>query len=135
MALIAFTWNPPPKQLRWFGCLWLPLALGGVAYGIASFPGRIALGAVAALSLVVGLAAPRLLRPVFVGLLLLTWPVGFVMSHVILAAIFFLVLTPTAWLMRVFGRKGLDLALDPKAASYWRPRQGRAPLPRYFDQS
>jgi hypothetical protein len=135
MALLAFTWNPPRKQLRWFGCLWLPLVLAALAYSVKAWPGRIAFAALAALSLVAGAAAPRLLRPVFVGLLLVTWPVGFVVSHVILAAVFFVVLTPTAWIMRALGRDTLSLGFDRQAATYWRPRQGRPPLSRYFDQS
>src|SRR5262245_41484527 len=134
MALIAFTWNPAPRQLRWFGCLWLPLCLGLGAYGVSSWPLRVGLAALAALSMVVGLASPRLLRPVFVGLLLITWPIGFVVSHVILAALFFLVLTPTGWLMRALGRDALHPGFDRKATSYWHPRPARSPLQRYFRQ-
>jgi hypothetical protein len=135
MALLTFTWNPPRKQLRWFGCLWLPLALAALAVSVKARPGQIALGALAALSLVAGAAAPRFLRPVFVGLLIVTWPIGFVVSHVILAALFFAVLTPTAWVRRAFGRDTLRAGFDRQAASYWWPRQGRPPLSRYFDQS
>jgi Saxitoxin biosynthesis operon protein SxtJ len=145
MALIAFTWKPTRGQLRWFGCLWLPLVFALIAWRplareAAGHRGEwdlaivAGLGALGLLSLVAGLAAPRLLRPVFVGLLIITWPIGFVVSHVILAALFFLLLTPTAWVMRAMCRDALHLAISRQAPSYWQPRAGSSPLSRYFNQ-
>jgi len=73
-------------------------------------------------------------RPVFVGLLVITYPIGFVVSHLILAALFFLVLTPIAWVMRALGRDALRLGFARDQASYWLPRQGPPPPSRYLSQ-
>ena len=134
MALLAFTWNPARSQLRWFGCLWLPLALGVAAWNVRSRPAAVTLAVIGLSSLLAGLLSPRLLRPVFVGLLVITYPIGFVVSHLILAALFFLVLTPIAWVMRALGRDALRLGFARDQASYWLPRQGPPPPSRYLSQ-
>lgn len=134
MALLPFNSNPSPRQLRWFGGVWLPLGLGYLAHATRSPPARVALLALGALSLAVGLVAPRLVRPVFVGLLVLSRPVQFVVSHVILAALFWGVITPTAWILRAAGRDGLNRGLARDATSYWIKRPARPPLSGYFRQ-
>jgi hypothetical protein len=49
---------------------------------------------------------------------------GFFMTHLILALIYYLVFTPVALLMRALGRDPLRLKHDRNAKSYWikRPR-------------
>lgn len=137
MALIAFNWNPTTSQLKWFGCLWFPLFLVMViVFGFKAFvtPPAVILAAVAVLSFVLGAAVPQLLKPIFVGLLLITFPIGFVVSHAVLAVLFFLFLTPMAFLMRVFGHDPLHLTFAREAPSYWVLRQGRSEMARYFHQ-
>jgi hypothetical protein len=139
MAIIAFNRNPTPRQLRWFGLAGLPLTLAGVAGALALkaiviAPLLVALGAVALLSLVAGLVAPRLLRPAFIAIALVTYPIGFVMSHVLVAILYFVFLTPLGLVLRLFGRDPLGLRFDREAGSYWKPRRGRAAVERYFWQ-
>ena len=138
MALIAFNWKPTLTQLRWFGCLWLPLFLIAISTVVmlkAAFTGLVfVLAPVALVSMLLGVVAPRLLKPIFVGLLLVTFPIGFVISHVVLAVLFFLLLTPVAVLMRFCGRDALRLRFERDARSYWIPRHGRASMWRYFRQ-
>lgn len=72
--------------------------------------------------LVVALTLPRVLRPfnrlwTKIGLLL-----GAVVAPVMLAAIFFVFVTPIGLLMRATGKDPLRLKLDPTATSYWIPR-------------
>jgi len=51
-----------------------------------------------------------------------------IMTPVVLGAIFFLVLTPVALVMRLFGRDALALKLDPVSLTYWKTREpGPAP--------
>ena len=139
MALIALNRSPTRRQLRWFGLVGLPLTLAGVAGALALksiviVPLLVALGAVALLSLLAGLLAPRLLRPAFVALALVTYPIGFVLSHVLVAILFFLFLVPLGLALRLFGRDPLGLRFDREAKSYWVPRHGRAAVERYFWQ-
>ncbi len=66
-----------------------------------------------------GLAAPRLLRPVYCAWMALAFAMGFVMTRVLLTAVFFLLVTPIGWAMRLSGR---DPMRRRPAASYWLPR-------------
>jgi hypothetical protein len=139
MAIIALNRNPSPRQLRWFGLVGLPLTLAGVAGALALksivvVGLLVALGAVALLSVAAGLVAPRLLRPAFVAVALVTYPLGFVLSHVLVAVLYFVFLMPLGLALRLFGRDPLGLRFDRQASSYWVGRRGRAAVERYFWQ-
>lgn len=86
--------------------------------------------AVAAAFLVAALAAPAVLAPLNrlwtqLGLLL-----NRVMNPLIMAIIFYLVITPVALLVRLSGKDPLRLRLDPSARTYWLPRQPPGPDPQ-----
>ena len=44
---------------------------------------------------------------------------GFIMTRVILTVLFYLVLTPTAFLLKLLNKDLLNLKLEPQADSYW----------------
>lgn len=92
---------------------------------IAAWPllndGAIRLWAViiAAVFFVCALAAPSLLKPLNrawfrFGLLL-----GKIVAPIVMAILFFIVVTPFAVVMRLFGRKPLALKFEQSASSYW----------------
>jgi hypothetical protein len=55
--------------------------------------------------------------------MVLTRPLGIVMTTVILAVVYFLVLTPLALLRRLGNRDPLDLRWDPRPReSAWKPK-------------
>ena len=79
--------------------------------------------------LILGLACPSILRPLNyiwmkLGLLLHT-----ITSPIILGALFYLVLTPFALIMRLFGKDLLRLRFEPVSGSYWLPRNPPGPTP------
>ena len=80
-------------------------------------------------------AVPALRRPIFRGWLWLAFPIGWVISHLLLAGVFFLTVTPIALLMRWVGRDPLDRTLDPDAPSYWEAYDPQGPASRYYHQS
>jgi hypothetical protein len=61
-------------------------------------------------------------------------PIGWVISHVILAVIYYLVLTPIGLLLRAAGRDLLARRRDPTAESYWIDRGAKPEVERYFRQ-
>jgi hypothetical protein len=136
MSLVRINRNPSGRQLAVFAAAWFALlALWGTAswvrgrHGVAE-----ALWVLACAAPLAGAASPRILRQVFVGLSYATFPVGFAVSHVVLAFVFFLVLTPIGLAMRVLGYDPLARRLDPAARSYWKSRDGTRPVESYFDQ-
>jgi hypothetical protein len=54
---------------------------------------------------------------------------GRVVNPIVLGAMFFLVVTPIGLLMRLFGKRPLQLRFEPQAKSYWIERAPRGPAP------
>ncbi len=62
-------------------------------------------------------------------------PIGFVVSFILLAAFYFLLLTPVALVFRLIGRDALGRRFDAVAPSYWVPHKPSEDMRRYFHQS
>jgi hypothetical protein len=138
MSLIQINTNPNRRELNQFGFIWLGfLALFGL---IAHFKFGLPLAArwlwVAAVVVpIIGWLVPGFMRVVFLGMSYLAWPIGFVVSHVVLAVVFYLVMTPIGFLMRLLGYDSMKRSFDPEAKSYWIERSAeRVESKRYFRQ-
>ncbi len=98
------------------------VALGGVSlwrhHGAVTTPGGVLLGA-GSLLVVLGFVAPRVLKPVYRVWMLLAFAMGFVMTRVLLTAVFFGVVTPIALLRRALGHDPMRRQRDPAATTYW----------------
>jgi len=109
--LIEIQWHPTGKQLRVFGVGGLfasavaALVLHFV-WGLAALWAIVVFAAGAALCLC-SLVSPRLTRLLYLGLTLVAMPIGFVVSFILLAAFYFLLLTPVALVFRLIGRDAL----------------------------
>jgi hypothetical protein len=138
VSLVGINRNPSRRELRQFGCLFLPAFLAFLAWGAVSRSGTWEVAAwligVALLSIAVGLWRPVALRPLFVGWLFVVYPIGWVVSHTILAILYYVVLTPVGLLMRLAGRDPMDRAIDPKASTFWVRHNPGAERARYFRQ-
>jgi hypothetical protein len=127
--------NPSARDLRQFGLLlagFVLLAgwLLGRRFDIA--PPWPLLGALSAVSFVVALARPTALRLVFLGWGTATWPISWVVSHVLLALVFYGILTPVGLLVRLSGRDPMQRKLEPAATSYWQRRPPPRDRKSYF---
>src|SRR5436305_1731572 len=115
-------WTPPTRTLRQFAGLWL-LFVGGLACWHGLVHDRVILAAVLAiLALAVGLLGlikPRAIRPVFLGCLIVTFPIGWVVSRLLLGVLFYGIFTPVALVFRVIGRDALQRRYRPDQSSYW----------------
>ena len=136
--MIPVNRNPTRSQLRWFAALVFPLFWGWIAFLVwkrAEWPRlAIAIAAVAVAISVAGLLSPAFMRRVWVAMMVGLSPIGWVMSHVILAVIYYLVLAPLGLALRLAGRDLLSRRFDPSAKSYWIDRAGELPVERYFRQ-
>ena len=136
MAIIEIDKNPSPRTLRLFGVLLglFFLILGGLLRwragpGTASTVLFVLAGALPLLYYLV----PPLRRPMYLGWIYLAWPIGLALSFVLLAAIYFLVLTPIGLFMRlVLRRDPMQRGFDASAATYWIPRTRQPDPERYF---
>jgi hypothetical protein len=93
--------------------------------------GFIGLGCVSALF---SLVFPRANLPIFVGLSLLAYPIGFVLSYVIMGALFFGLIAPVAIFFKLTGRDLMDRAYDPDASTYWSEPRSARERSAYFRQ-
>ena len=135
--MIEINWHPSRKELNIFAALWL------VFFSIVAFvvyrrfgSAQIALTivCVAAAVIVVGLAIPRWLRIVYLTWTLIGFPIGWLVSHAVLAAVYYGVVTPVGLLMRMFGRDPMCRRWDRERKSYWEPRPPRDDVQSYFKQ-
>lgn len=145
--MIEIDWRPDEGTLRQFGFIalfgfgflatiawfeWLVFSFGlGEARPIVAgvFAG------LAGLSALFSLLAPRANWPIYVGLTVLAYPIGFVLSYLIMGFLFFVMITPVGLFFRLIGRDALQRRFDPSASTYWadpRPRRGRESYFRQF---
>ncbi len=73
--------------------------------------------------LVLGAAAPAVLWPIQKVWMTVAVVLGWIMTRVILSILFYLVITPTGLLSRIFGKRFLDLDFGGKRDSYWIPKK------------
>jgi hypothetical protein len=136
--LIQINRNPTRSQLRWFAALVFPLFWGWVAFLVyrrADQPrAAIAIAAVAIAVSIAGLLSPAFMRKVWIAMMVGLSPIGWVMSHLILAVIYYLVLTPVGLALRAAGRDPLHRRLERDAETYWIDRREQPDVERYFRQ-
>jgi hypothetical protein len=98
------------------------------------------LAAVGLLSLLLGTSRPAWLRPVYVAWMAAAYPIGWLLAHLLLAAIYFLLITPIGLVLRLARHDPLARRFDREAQSYWTPRAystrrpDRTDRERYFSQ-
>ena len=137
MSVIEINRDPSAKDLRVFGVL-LPIFFGlvggivywrvtnsNIAYGIWGF---------GAIAVALYFLVPALRKPMYLGWIYLAFPIGWIISHVILGATYYLLMTPIGILMRLFGYDSMSRRFDDQADSYWKPRDTNIDSSRYFKQ-
>lgn len=137
MKLLQLERNPSPRDLRLFAVLFAGMSLlvahglrrHGVATGVAG-----AVAAAGGLVAVTGLARPPWVRWVYLGLSLAAYPVGWVVSHLLLAGVYYLLVTPIGLLRRLGGADPLRMRRAPPAGSLWLPGRPAPPPSSYFRQ-
>jgi Saxitoxin biosynthesis operon protein SxtJ len=144
-GLARLDWNPSAHTLRQFGFI----ALG--AFGLLAlmahqeaFMFRAGLGnarlavtwsllGVGVLSALFSIVAPRANRPLFVGLSVVAYPIGWVVSHVLLAVLFFGLFAPIGFLLKATGQDTLQ-PRESSAGTYWQKARRKRAVADYFKQ-
>jgi hypothetical protein len=89
---------------------------------------------VAAVIGVVGLVRPEAIRWLFVGWMIVVFPIGWVVSRVVLTLLYYGMVTPVALVFRLTGRDALALKPRPDAATYWAAKPQATDAARYLRQ-
>jgi hypothetical protein len=138
MSVVEINTDPTRRQLNQFGFIWMGfIAFFGVIalYKLHNPSLARGLWIAAVVVPIAGWIFPRFMRWVFLGMSYLAFPIGFVVSHVVLAVVYYLVLTPIGLLTRLFGYDSMKRRFDPETKSYWVERStAAADSKRYFRQ-
>jgi hypothetical protein len=145
--MIEIDWRPDDRVLRQFGGIalvgfgflaalaWWELFIFSFGLGEARPLVSGCFAALAGISAFFSLVAPRANLPIYLGLTVLSYPIGFVLSYVIMGFLFFVMITPVGLFFRVTGYDPLHRRFEPDATSYWtdpRPRRGKESFFRQF---
>jgi hypothetical protein len=137
MALIRFNKNPSRKDLNWFGILF------AVFFGFIGFlawrrPGSertaLVLWGIGAIIPAVYYAIPGLRRSIYLAWMYAAYPIGLVVSYVVLGLVYFFVFAPIGLVMRLFRHDPLQRAPDPARKTYWVEHRTGGDPSRYFSQ-
>lgn len=112
---------PDPQELRKFGFIFSAIFLGLFELLLPWLKDRpLPLWPlyIAAPIVLLAIVWPVALGPFYKGWMKFGLIAGAINTRIIMSAIFFVMLTPTAWLMRALGKDLLALRLDRAAGSY-----------------
>ncbi len=138
MSMIEINWHPRHKELRNFGLIAL---IASVTISLLLYllkdPGIqwiLAITGTGSAIFLCSLISDELTRIIYIVLTLITLPIGWVMSFIMLAIFYFLILTPLGLVFRLTGRDPLHRKFDSRTESYWLKRQPPDTIDRYYHQ-
>ncbi len=138
IAMIEIEWHPRREKLRGFGdvAMFFFTVFSLIMYLWRGMEASVSLcfcAVGAAIYLASRIWGP-LVKPFYVGLMLLTFPIGWIVSNLVLAAVFYLVLTPIGLVFHLFGRDPLERKAGATGNTCWVRRPPPATPKRYFKQ-
>lgn len=137
MKLIEINTNPSQRELKQFAFAWLVFFLliaGLMHWREASGPAVWALVLLAILVPAIGCLWRPVLRLTYLGMASLAYPIGFVISHLILMLVYYLIMTPTGLILRLTHRGFFPKKPDPEIGSYWTAKTRTRKADDYFKQ-
>ena len=112
------------RDLKKFGLtIGIVLLLVGVFFFLKGKGSAFFCGGAGFLLIVLSFAAPVVLKPLNKIWMTFAVILGWVMTRVILTILFFVVLTPTGLLAKLFGKDFLDRRIERTKKSYWQKRE------------
>ncbi len=135
--MMELNWSPDNKTLKQFaliGLVGFP-GVGAVAYWVWQTPTlAVAFAGLGAAVWLLSVIHTPSVRYVYVAMSVASYPIGFVVSHVVLAAVYYLLFTPMGLIFKLIGRDALERRFDRQSESYWQPYPTANSPDRYFKQ-
>jgi hypothetical protein len=127
IALVGFGFV---AAIAWFDALiFAAFPLGGAKTAVVGI-----FAALAGASALFSAVYPKANLPIYLGLTILSYPIGFVLSYVIMGTLFYLLLAPVGLFFKLTGRDPLARKFDPDASSYWQQARPARASETYFKQ-
>lgn len=138
MALVSLNLKPSEKQLREFGEITLCMLniIGLILMKIADLSTQafIIFCICGVTVFLLSRISVNLVRPLYISLITLTFPIGWVVSHILMAIFYYIVIGGTGLIFKLLGRDPLNRGYDPQATTYWTPRKQIRTAKQYFNQ-
>lgn len=138
MALVSLNLSPSQKQLKDFGLIGfiMCLIIGLLLFGLGKIPaiGFVIFGLAGIVLFILSRISATLIKPIYLGMIVATYPIGWVVSHVMMALFYYGIITPVALFFRILNRDPLCRKYEPEAESYWMPYKKKRPAKDYFRQ-
>lgn len=106
---------------------WRLLTPGGFALATCFAAAAVVVG-------LIGVARPHWLAPVFTLSMIVAFPIAWIVSHLVLALIYYGLITPLGLAFRLLGRDALDRAWPGRQDTYWRDKPAADNPERYLKQ-
>ena len=145
--MITIEWNPRRRTLRLFGrytgafvallgawVLWRHALLGMQFSAETTEALSAVLLSAGALMLLLGVVRPQWLRWVYIAMNVAAFPIGWVVSHLILFVVFYLFFVPLGLIFKLIGRDALHRKPDVDAKTYWVNHSPPRSAKGYFNQ-
>lgn len=139
MALIEKR-GPSRSDLRWFGLIFAGFfaLLGALSWyrtrSADHHTAAIVLWCVGGGVALIYYAVRPIQRPFYDLLITVAYPIGWVVSHLMIVLVYYGVITPIGVIMRLFGRDSMNRRFDRSATTYWIAHDPGAATKRYFQQ-
>ncbi len=138
MSLVSLNLEPTEKQLKHFGLISLIMlnliGLGIFWLGKISGYGYLIFATAGILTYVLGKISQKLIKPIFLAMIILTFPIGWTISHLVMALFYYGIITGIGLFFRVIKRDPLYRKYDSNAGTYWIPSKNERSAKDYFRQ-
>lgn len=137
MRWTDLNFRPEARVLRQFALLWLVFFIG---FGTFQWMARgntnagMILGGIGCVLGGLGLALPGAIRWLYAVCMAVSFPIGWLLSQVMLAVLFYIIIMPIALLFRLRGRDLLQRKRLPEHKSLWLPKSLPQDVRSYFRQ-
>lgn len=135
--MIEINFHPARKEMRVFAFLEI-LFFGLISYAIYRKTDSLTVPtAIFSIALSVGILGfffPQWMRIVYVGWMIAVYPIGWLVSHLVMAVVFYLVIWPIGLTLVLMGRDPMQRKIDRQADTYWIARRKDDRTQRYFKQ-
>ena len=137
-------WRPQRNDLRKFGVSWLigfpafallTLLVRGIVTHHWQFGFPMYLAAFGIVGGTLFYLVPMVARPFYVVWYALACCMGILIGNLLLIAFYFLIVTPTALALKLFGKSTLRKKPEASCGTYWKQAEAVEDVRRYYHQS
>ena len=144
--MIEINLKPDERTLRQFGFIalagfgflatiaWFEVLIFSFGLGAARVPVAAAFAGLGGVAALFSIGYPKANLPIYLGLTILAYPIGFVLSYVLMGTLFYLIITPIGLLLRGFGGDPMERRILPDATTYWTDAPSQRAHESYFKQ-